>query len=73
METRPPPNPTAIARAEGWQIEVLYDGECPLCSREIRFLERRDRGRGRIQLEDISRPDFDPAPYGLDGGQVMVR
>ena len=22
-----------------WQIRVLYDGDCPLCSREIRFLE----------------------------------
>lgn len=56
-----------------WQIRVLYDGECPLCSREIRFLERRDGGRKRIQLEDISRPDFDPATYGLDARQVMAR
>jgi predicted DCC family thiol-disulfide oxidoreductase YuxK len=39
-----------------WQIRVLYDGDCPLCSREIRFLERRDRGRGRIQFEDIAHP-----------------
>jgi predicted DCC family thiol-disulfide oxidoreductase YuxK len=56
-----------------WQIRVLYDGECPLCSREIRFLERRDRGRGRIQFEDIARPDFDPAIFGLDARQVMAR
>lgn len=58
---------------EPWQIRVLYDGECPLCSREIRFLGRRDRGRKRIQFEDISRPEFDPATYGLDDGQVMAR
>jgi predicted DCC family thiol-disulfide oxidoreductase YuxK len=56
-----------------WQIRVLYDGECPLCSREIRFLQRRDRGRGRIQFEDIARPSFDPALYGLDARQVMAR
>jgi predicted DCC family thiol-disulfide oxidoreductase YuxK len=56
-----------------WEIRILYDGECPLCSREIRFLERRDRERGRIQLEDISRADFDPATYGLDARQVMAR
>jgi len=56
-----------------WEIRILYDGECPLCSREIRFLERRDRESGRIQLEDISRADFDPATYGLDARQVMAR
>jgi predicted DCC family thiol-disulfide oxidoreductase YuxK len=53
-----------------WQIRVLYDGDCPLCSREIRFLEKRDRGRGRIQFEDIAEPSFDPAVYGLDARQV---
>jgi len=56
-----------------WEIRILYDGECPLCSREIRFLERRDRESGRIQLEDISRADFDPDTYGLDARQVMAR
>jgi len=56
-----------------WQIRVLYDGECPLCSKEIRFLERRDRGRGRIQFEDIADPAFDPAIYGLDAQRLMAR
>jgi predicted DCC family thiol-disulfide oxidoreductase YuxK len=56
-----------------WQIRVLYDGDCPLCSREIRFLERRDRGRGRIQFEDIAHPNFEPAVYGLDAREVMAR
>ena len=56
-----------------WQVKVLYDGECPLCSREIRFLERRDRGRGRIAFEDIAGPGFDPARYGLDAERVMAR
>jgi predicted DCC family thiol-disulfide oxidoreductase YuxK len=55
------------------QIRVLYDGECPLCSREIRFLERRDRGRGRIQFEDIADPSFDPGAYGLDASEMMAR
>lgn len=55
------------------QITVLYDGDCPLCSREIRFLERRDRGRGRIQFEDIADPSFDPSAYGLDSRNVMAR
>ena len=56
-----------------WQIRVLYDGDCPLCAREIRFLEKRDRGRGRIRFEDIADASFDPGAYGLDADQVMAR
>jgi len=29
------------------KIRLLYDGDCPLSSREIRFLEKRDRGQRR--------------------------
>ena len=58
---------------EPWEVRVLYDGDCPLCSREIRFLERRDRGRGRIDFEDITGPDFDAFRYGLQPQQVMDR
>jgi predicted DCC family thiol-disulfide oxidoreductase YuxK len=59
--------------ASAWEIRVLFDGACPLCSREIRLLEKLDRGRGRIQLEDISAADFDPTVYGLDARTVMDR
>ena len=59
--------------SETWRIKVLYDGECPLCSREIRFLESRDRGRGRIQFEDIADAAFDPGRYGVDTGTLMAR
>jgi predicted DCC family thiol-disulfide oxidoreductase YuxK len=58
---------------EAWQIRVLFDGECPLCGREIRMLERLDRGRGCVDFEDISKPAFDPAAYGLDAEQLMAR
>ena len=58
---------------EDWQIRVLYEGECPLCSREIRLLERMDRGRGGIDCADISAPDFDAAEYGLDQADLMAR
>ena len=56
-----------------WEIKVLYDGECPLCMREIGFLERRDRQRGRIAVEDISDPSFDPSAYGRNAEQLMSR
>ena len=55
------------------QITVLFDGDCPLCSREVEMLRRRDRGRGQIDFEDIAAPDFDPGVYGLDAGTVMAR
>lgn len=61
------------SEAGQWQIRVLYDGECPLCAREIHFLERRDRGRGRIQFEDIADPEFDPDRYGVEAGDLMAR
>jgi predicted DCC family thiol-disulfide oxidoreductase YuxK len=56
-----------------WRIKLLYDGNRPLCSREIRFLERRDRGRMRIQSEDIADPSFDPGVWGPDDHRVVAR
>jgi predicted DCC family thiol-disulfide oxidoreductase YuxK len=60
------------AGAAAWQLKLLFDGDCPLCSREVAFLRRRDRA-GRIVFEDIAAPDFDPARYGLDRSGVMAR
>ena len=42
-------------------FEVFYDGECPLCMREIRMLRRMDR-RGRIRFTDIAAPGLDASP-----------
>ena len=53
-------------------FEVFFDGECPLCVREIRLLRRLDR-RGRILFTDISAAGFDPAPLGLDQAILMAR
>jgi predicted DCC family thiol-disulfide oxidoreductase YuxK len=47
-----------------WQVEVFYDGECPLCLREIKLLRRLDR-KQRIRFTDISDPSFRPADYGM--------
>ena len=56
-----------------WEFRVLYDGECPLCAREGALLMRLDAGRGRLQLEDISAPDFDASRYGLDPADLEAR
>jgi predicted DCC family thiol-disulfide oxidoreductase YuxK len=45
-----------------WRFKLLYDGECPLCRREARWLQSRNR-RDLLAFEDICAPGFDPALY----------
>lgn len=45
-----------------WTVEVFYDGQCPLCCREIGMIRWLDR-RERLRLTDISTPEFRPADY----------
>ena len=61
-----------IAESSRPEVEVFYDGECPLCAREVRMLRKLDR-RGRIGFIDIAAPDFDPAPLGVDRATLMDR
>lgn len=45
---------------------LLYDGQCPLCSKEIRWLRQRDRNQV-ITFQDIHEPAFiDESPLALD-------
>jgi predicted DCC family thiol-disulfide oxidoreductase YuxK len=53
-------------------IEVFFDGGCPLCSREIEMLRRRDR-RSAIRFTDIAAPGFDAGAVGLSLPQLMAR
>ena len=55
------------------EIVMLFDGECPLCMREVRMLRRADKGRGRLGFEDIAAPDFDAAAHGTDLETLMAR
>ena len=54
-------------------VEVFYDGDCPLCMREIRMLMGLDARRGRIRFTNIASPEFDPAPLGVDWDSFMRR
>jgi len=57
-----------------WQIELLYDGECPLCMREVNFLTRRDAGRGLVAFVDIVDASYDPGAHGgIDFETAMGR
>lgn len=54
------------------QIEVFYDGACPLCTREMNVLRRRDR-QGRIAFTDLTAPDFDLPGVGVPMEDLMDR
>jgi predicted DCC family thiol-disulfide oxidoreductase YuxK len=55
-----------------FDIEVLHDGACPMCAREIAMLRRLDR-QGRIRFTDIAAPDFDAASFGTSHDALMAR
>ena len=44
------------------KLTFLYDGGCPLCTRETDFLKRRDKF-GNIKFVDINNDDYDPTNY----------
>jgi predicted DCC family thiol-disulfide oxidoreductase YuxK len=59
-----------LAAAPAWTFKLLYDGACPLCLREVRFLQRRNHD-GRLAFEDITAPGFDAAAYGATDEELM--
>lgn len=53
------------------QFEVFFDGDCPLCRREIDFLRRRDR-QGQIAFTDIDQIDFSESTQTPDRETLMA-
>ena len=47
-----------------WQIKLLYDGECPLCVREVNFLLKKDASRGLVDFVDIADKNYNPEENG---------
>ena len=39
---------------------MLYDGDCPLCMREVNMLRKRDAQQNKICFVDISSDNFRP-------------
>ena len=66
-------------------MQILYDGNCPLCRRKSDFLRHRDR-RGKLAFVNIRSKAFNPEATGipmetlerqihaiLPGGKVIAR
>lgn len=56
-----------------FEVEVFFDGECPLCVREIGLLRRLDAQQSRIRFTDISSPSFVVAELGISYRALMER
>lgn len=55
-----------------YEIEVFYDGGCPLCLREITMLRRWDC-QSKIRFTDIDAADFQPAGVGKSYEELMAQ
>ena len=56
-------------RKPTWPLTLYFDGECPLCAREIKTL----RGRAapeRLRFVDIRDEDFEPESIGFTFAQM---
>lgn len=57
---------------KSWIFEVFYDGECPICTREIDFLKRRD-SKAQIKFTDFTDADFSPSLIGRTRQQLDAK
>jgi predicted DCC family thiol-disulfide oxidoreductase YuxK len=57
---------------QDYDVEVFFDGACPLCAKEIGFTRWLDRRR-RVRITDIAASDFDPAALGISLEALMDR
>jgi predicted DCC family thiol-disulfide oxidoreductase YuxK len=57
------PNPDWTSSGTNYTVEVFFDGECPLCVREIKLLRWLDR-KQRIRFTDIAAPEFQATEFG---------
>lgn len=62
---------TLQASPRDFEVEVFFDGDCPLCRREIAMLKHWDR-QARIRFTDIAREDFDAAEAGIPFDRLMA-
>ncbi|CAM6021502.1 unnamed protein product [Sphagnum balticum] len=57
-----------------WKIKMLYDGDCPLCMREVNMLKERNQTYGTIAFVNIGTDDYSPEQNnGIDYETAMGR
>ncbi|KAL1812463.1 hypothetical protein ACET3Z_022528 [Daucus carota] len=57
-----------------WKVKMLYDGDCPLCMREVNMLQERNKSYQSIKFVDISSDDYSAQDnQGLDYETAMGR
>lgn len=54
-----------------YDVILFYDGQCPICRKEVAWLRWKNK-RGRLALQDIHDPAFDPAIYGKTFDEFMA-
>lgn len=55
-----------------WEVEVFFDGDCPLCKREIEMIRRRDVDH-KILFTDITGETFVSAAVGKSIDELMLQ
>lgn len=74
LQTQSYSSDDSLNQPPSWKIKLLYDGECPLCVREVNFLTKRDAGRGLVAFVDIAADDYNAeANGGIDYETAMGR
>ncbi|KAI5071258.1 hypothetical protein GOP47_0013509 [Adiantum capillus-veneris] len=59
---------------DNWTVKMLFDGDCPLCMREVNMLRERNLTYKTIKFVDISAMDYSPNENaGLDFATAMGR
>ena len=57
---------------KNYDVEVFFDGACPLCVREIDMLRKRDRN-GRVRFTDLTTIDPERDADGRSYEELMDR
>ncbi|GAA0178800.1 hypothetical protein LIER_29885 [Lithospermum erythrorhizon] len=74
VEPVAPKNENEEKSPENWKIKMLYDGDCPLCLKEVNMLRERNKQYGTIKFVDVSSDEYSPDENkGLDYRTVMGR
>lgn len=52
-----------------YPLTVYFDGDCPICAREIALLKRLNR-HNLVEFVDFADPGYDPRQSGLDRAEL---